>query len=69
METWQIWGRKTNGNVIRCFKWRGDAKNGIAAARREAQEWDYGLDECWAEKELSVLEAIIANGRVVVVRG
>lgn len=69
VENWTIWARKKNGHVMRCFTWSGPAQDGIARARAEAKDFDYDLEQVWAEKQLSVLEAIIANGRVVVVRG
>lgn len=49
MGFWAIWGRKSNGNVIKCFTWRGEPSQGIQRAYREARDWDYDLVHCWAE--------------------
>jgi hypothetical protein len=45
-----IWGRKTNGNTVKCFTWRGEPSEGLQRAYREAKDWDYDLAYCWAEK-------------------
>lgn len=50
MQIWTIWGRKTNGNVVKCFTWRGERSAGLQRAYMEAKDWDYGLAYCWAEK-------------------
>lgn len=50
VQRWTIWGRKKNGNVLKCFTWRGSAAGGIARAYADAKDWDYDLAYCWAEK-------------------
>lgn len=50
VERWTIWARKTNGNVMKCFVWRGARADGLARAWAEAKDFDYGLAYCWAEK-------------------
>lgn len=67
VESWTIWGRKSNGNVVRCFTWRGEPRSGIAKARQEAHEWDYDLGMVWAEH--SVLDTRTGRFKPVVVRG
>ena len=67
VERWTIWGRKTNGNVMKCFTWRGSAEGGIARARVEAKDFDYDLDQVWAEQDL--VQAAINSGKLIIVRG
>ena len=64
---WTIWGRKTNGSVMKCFTWRGPAQDGIARARAEAKDFDYDLDQVWAEPNL--VQAAIDSGKLIIVRG
>ena len=52
VQHWTIWGRKTNGNVVKCFTWRGERSAGLQRAYMEAKDWDYGLAYCWAEKAI-----------------
>lgn len=52
VQHWTIWGRKTNGNVVKCFTWRGERAQGLQRAYMEAKDWDYGLAYCWAEKAI-----------------
>lgn len=67
VERWTIWGRKKNGNVIKCFTWRGPAQDGIARARVEAKDFDYDLDQVWAEP--SLIDAAKSSGKLIIVRG
>ena len=50
VQHWTIWGRKTNGNVMKFFVWRGARADGLARAWAEAKDFDYDLAYCWAEK-------------------
>lgn len=67
VQHWTIWGRKTNGNVMKCFTWWGPAEDGIAQARKEAKDFDYDLDQVWAEQDL--VQAAINSGKLIIVRG
>jgi hypothetical protein len=67
VQHWTIWGRKINGNVMKCFTWWGPAEDGIARARKEAKDFDYDLDQVWAEQDL--VQAAINSGKLIIVRG
>lgn len=62
-----IWGRKTNGNTVKCFTWRGEPSEGLRQAYREAKDWDYDLAYCWAEP--SLIQAAKDSGKLMIVRG